>query len=116
MQDGVEVATGYASRQLRLGEEKYPPIQKECFAVVWGIRFIHQYLYGQPNFDVITDHCPPKFLMFGRQLKLPPSVEFQPPAPQYSNDFLTIRLNNLCTACALVRKLNKTEKDRQGSS
>ena len=62
VQDGVEVAIGYASHQLRPGEEKYPPIQKECLAVVWGIRYFHQYLYGQPNFDVITDNCPLKWL------------------------------------------------------
>ena len=62
VQDGVEVATGYASRQLRPGEEKYPPIQKECLVVVWGIRYFHQYLYGQPNFDVITNHCPLQWL------------------------------------------------------
>ena len=55
----------------------------------------------------------PAFLMFGRQFKVPPSVEFQPPAPQYSDDFLTTRLNNLRTAYALVRKLKETEKDRQ---
>ena len=62
VQDGVEVAIGYASCQLRPGEENYPPIQKECLAVVWGIRYFHQYLYGQPNFDVITDHCSLKWL------------------------------------------------------
>ena len=62
MQDSVEVAIGYASRQLRPRVEKYPPIQKECLAVVWGIRYFHQYLYGQPNFEVITDHCPLKWL------------------------------------------------------
>ena len=27
----------------------------------------------------------PAFLMFGRQFKVPPSVEFQLPAPQYSD-------------------------------
>ena len=43
----------------------------------------------------------PAFVMFGRQFKVPPSVEFQPPAPQYSNDFLTTRLNNLRMAYTL---------------
>ena len=37
VQDGIEVAIGYVSCQLGPGEEKYPPIQKECLAVVWGI-------------------------------------------------------------------------------
>ena len=62
MQDGVEVAIGYESRQLKPGKEKYPPFQKEYFTVVWSIRYFHQYLYGQPNFDVITDHCPLNWL------------------------------------------------------
>ena len=55
----------------------------------------------------------PALLMFGRQFKVPPSVEFKPPAPQYSDDFLTTCLNNLRTAYASVRKLNETENDRQ---
>ena len=37
VQDGVDVVIGYVSHQLKPGEEKYPPIQKECLAVVWGI-------------------------------------------------------------------------------
>ena len=43
----------------------------------------------------------PAFFMFERQFKVPPSVEFQPPAPQYSDDFLTTRLNNLRMAYTL---------------
>ena len=72
--------------------------------------------------DVLAAYCTtphtvikeaPAFFMFGRQFEVPPSVEFQPPVPEYSDDFLTTCLNNLHTAYALVRKLNKTEKDRQ---
>ena len=52
-------------------------------------------------------------LMFGRQFKVPTSAEFQPQAPQYSDNFLTTSLNNLRTAYTLIRKMNKAEKDRQ---
>ena len=51
--------------------------------------------------------------MFGRQFKVPPSVEFQPPVPLFSDDFFTTCFNNLRKAYTLVRKLNKTEKDRK---
>ena len=61
--DGVEVVIGYVSCQFGPGEKKYPHIQKECLAVVVrGIKYFHQYLYGQPKFDVITDHCLFKWL------------------------------------------------------
>eukprot|EP00795_Rhopilema_esculentum_P017524 gene17524-9148_t len=53
-----EVVIAYASRQLRPSELKYATIQKECLAIVWGIKHFHYYLYGQPSFSVITDHCP----------------------------------------------------------
>ena len=58
MQQGKEVVIAYASRQLKPSEVKYAVIQKECLAIVWGIKHLHYYLYGQPRFTVITDHRP----------------------------------------------------------
>ena len=58
VQDGVEVAITYASRQLKLSEEKYATMQKECLAIIWAIKCFHHYLFGQPQFTVVTDHCP----------------------------------------------------------
>ena len=81
----------------------------------------HQQKYKWLGFDVVaayrtTPHTvskeTPAFLMFGRQFKVPPSVEFQAPVQQYTEDFLTTRLNNLRTAYALVRMLNKREKHK----
>ena len=57
MQQGKEVVIAYASRQLKPSEVKYAAIQKECLALVWGIKHFHYYLCGQPSFTVITDHC-----------------------------------------------------------
>ena len=30
---------GYSSKKLSLAEDKYPILEKECLAVVWGIRY-----------------------------------------------------------------------------
>ena len=54
----------------------------------------------------------PAFLMFGRQFKVPPSVEFQAPSRLYSEDFLSERMNNLRQAYRIVRDLNRKEKNR----
>ena len=43
---------GYTSKKLSLGEAKNPIIEKECLAVVWGIRL---YLAGK-RFTLQTDH------------------------------------------------------------
>ena len=36
--EGKLYPLGYASKKLSLAEAKYPIIEKECVAVVWGIR------------------------------------------------------------------------------
>ena len=54
----------------------------------------------------------PAFLMFGRQFKVPPSVEFQAPSHLYSEDFLSERINNLRQAYIIVRNWNQKEKNR----
>ena len=56
--DGEEIVIAYASRQLKESERKYATIQKECLAIVWGIKYFHYFLFGQPHFTIITDHCP----------------------------------------------------------
>ena len=48
---------GYASKKLSLAEVKYPIIEKECLAVVWGIRRFKLYLAGK-RFTLQTDHNP----------------------------------------------------------
>ena len=52
---------GYASKKLNLAEAKYPIIEKECMAVVWGIRRFKLYL-AVKRFTLQTDHKPLKYL------------------------------------------------------
>ena len=54
-QEGKPVA--FASKSLTPTEEKYAQIEKELYAVLFGCRRFHQYLYGQ-EITVRTDHKP----------------------------------------------------------
>ena len=53
--DGKLYPVGYASRKLNLTEARYPIIEKECLAVVWGIKRFKLYLAGR-RFTLQTDH------------------------------------------------------------
>eukprot|EP00794_Sanderia_malayensis_P003974 gene3974-4523_t len=64
---GTEKTIAYASRSLKPHERKYATIERECLALVWGIKYFRPYLYGH-EFDVITDHNPLKWLDNARDL------------------------------------------------
>ena len=51
----------YASKKLSSAERNYSTIEKECLAVVWGIKRFHLYLYGVP-LVLQTDHEPLKYM------------------------------------------------------
>ena len=51
----------YASKKLSDAEGNYSTIEKECLAVVWGIKRFHVYLYGV-RFVLETDHEPLKYM------------------------------------------------------
>ena len=59
--DGKLYPVGYASKKLNLTEARYPIIEKECLAVVWGIKRFKLYLAGR-RFTLQTDHKPLKYM------------------------------------------------------
>lgn len=60
--DGKEYPVAYASRQLTKAEKNYCTTERECLALLWGIKQYRTYLFGQ-DFIVYTDHQPLKWLM-----------------------------------------------------
>jgi hypothetical protein len=60
-ENGEKLPVAYASRKLHQREKAYAVIEKECLAVVWGIKKFHQYLYGK-EFLLENDHQPLTFL------------------------------------------------------
>ena len=51
----------YANKKLSNAELNYSTIEKECLALVWGIKRFHMYLYGV-HFVLQTDHEPLKYM------------------------------------------------------
>jgi hypothetical protein len=61
VQDGLPRVIMYASRRLTSPESRYSVTERECLAVVWGIRKMRAFLEGY-HFTVITDHQALKWL------------------------------------------------------
>lgn len=55
MPDGEEKPTVSVSRTLSVGEKNYSEPDKEGLAVIFGVQYLHQYLYGR-MFMIIMDH------------------------------------------------------------
>ena len=56
--EGEERPICFASRTLTSSERNYSQFEKEGLAIVYALRHFHNYLWGQSNFEVITDHKP----------------------------------------------------------
>ena len=61
LEDESDRPIAYASRTLAPAERKYPQIEKEGLAVVFGVKKFHHYLLGR-TFTVYSDHKPLQFL------------------------------------------------------
>ncbi|CAI6346892.1 unnamed protein product [Macrosiphum euphorbiae] len=55
--DGSEKPIAFASRTLTDCEKKYAQIDKEALAIVFAVRYFHQYVFGR-QFILRTDHKP----------------------------------------------------------
>lgn len=67
MQYGKVVA--YASRQLKKHRQKYPTHNLEIVAVVFALKILHHYLYGEMC-EMYTDHKNLKYIFDQRDLNL----------------------------------------------
>ncbi|BES87404.1 Hypothetical protein NTJ_00211 [Nesidiocoris tenuis] len=57
MPDGSERSTSYASKALNDTEKRYPQIDREALAIVWGVKKFFQYIYAR-KFTIYTDNKP----------------------------------------------------------
>ena len=72
MPDGSEKPIGFVSRSLSETEKKYPQIEKEGLACVFGVKKFHSYLYGH-RFTLVTDHKP-LLTLFNENRAVPPQA------------------------------------------
>jgi hypothetical protein len=61
LHDGELFPVCYASKKLSHSERNYSVIERECLAVVWGVKRFMVYLYGT-EFTLQTDHQPLTYL------------------------------------------------------
>ena len=55
MDDGSKKPIAYASHSLILVERNYSHLEKEAFALIFGVNKFHQYCYGR-HFEARSDH------------------------------------------------------------
>ena len=66
MQDGRVIA--YAFRQLKKHETNYPTHDLELAAVIFALKILRHYLYGE-TCQIFTDHKSLKYLLTQKKLK-----------------------------------------------
>lgn len=55
--DGTERPIAFASQTLSTSQRKWAQIDKEAYAIIFGVKKFHQYLFGR-SFTLYTDHKP----------------------------------------------------------
>ena len=61
MEDGQERPVAYASRTLTPAEKNYSQLEKEGFAIIFGVKKFHNYLFGR-KVSIESDHQPLSYL------------------------------------------------------
>lgn len=64
----------YASRALTETQQKYPQIEKETLAIVYGCNKFHEYVYGR-EINIETDHKPLQSIFRKSLLQTPPRLQ-----------------------------------------
>ena len=59
--NGEEKVIAYASKSLNKAQQNYTTSDRECLAIIWGIRYYRSHLLGR-KFDLYTDHSALQFL------------------------------------------------------
>ncbi|KAK3767536.1 hypothetical protein RRG08_003968 [Elysia crispata] len=59
--DGKPYPVSYGSKKLTAAERNYSTVEKECLAIVWGVKKFELYQQGVP-FVLQTDHHPLNYL------------------------------------------------------
>jgi len=55
--DGQDRPVAFASCTLTKAQKNYSQLDKEAFAIIFGLKKFHQFIYGR-EFTIITDHKP----------------------------------------------------------
>lgn len=56
-EDGTERPIQFASQTLTPTQQRYSQIDREAYAIIYGVRKFYQYLYGR-KFILVTDNKP----------------------------------------------------------
>ena len=72
LQEGKPIA--YASKSLKSTEENYAQIEKELYAVVFGCKRFHEYMYGR-RVIVESDHKPLEAILKKPLAAAPPLLQ-----------------------------------------
>ena len=59
--NGEERVIAYASKSLNKAQQNYTTSDRECLAIIWGIRHFRAHLLGR-KFDLFTDHSALQFI------------------------------------------------------